>query len=60
MRGALRVKGLALIYLSALRAWLRDESADKARTMAVLDTQLRRAEALMLRLRGRPPQPEAG
>lgn len=49
-RGVLRVKGVALIYLSALRVWLRDESEDKARTMAVLDKQLRRAEALILRL----------
>ena len=49
-RGALRVKGVALIYLSALRVWLRDESEDKARTMAALDKQLRRAEALILRL----------
>jgi AcrR family transcriptional regulator len=59
VRGALRVKGLALIYLSALRVWLRDERADKARTMAALDTQLRRAEALVQRLPGRPPEPEA-
>ncbi len=60
-RGVLRVKGLALIYLSALRVWLRDESADKARTMAALDRQLRRAESLVLRLSGRrrPGQAEA-
>jgi len=49
-RGVLRMKGVALIYLLALRVWLRDESADKARTMAALDQQLRRAEALILRL----------
>ena len=59
LRGALRVKGLAAIYLATLRVWLRDESADKARTMAALDRQLRRAEALVLRLPGRPAKPAA-
>ena len=51
-RGLLRVKGLALIYLTSTRVWLRDESPDKSRTMAALDKQLRRAEALVLRLSG--------
>jgi hypothetical protein len=41
---------VALIYLATLGVWLRDESEDKARTMAALDKQLRRAEALVLRL----------
>ena len=49
-RGVLRIKGLALVYLASLRVWLKDESADKARTMAALDKQLRRAESLMQRL----------
>jgi AcrR family transcriptional regulator len=49
-RGVLRIKGVALIYLATLGVWLRDESEDKARTMAALDKQLRRAEALVLRL----------
>ncbi len=44
--GMIRTKGLALIYLAALRAWLTDDSADQARTMAVLDRGLRQAEAL--------------
>ena len=64
-RGVLRIKGVALIYLAALRVWLRDESEDKSATMAALDKQLRRAEALILRLpRGlgarRRPGSEAG
>jgi len=42
--GALRTKGLALIYANALRAWLRDNSADMAATMAALDKGLRQAE----------------
>jgi AcrR family transcriptional regulator len=59
LRGALRVKGLAAIYLCTLRVWLRDESADKAATMAALDRQLRRAEALVLRLPGAAAKPAA-
>jgi len=43
--GAVRLKGLALIYLTTLRVWLRDDSEDLGRTMAVLDRQLRGAEA---------------
>ncbi len=44
--GLLRTKGLALVYLVALRAWLMDDSADKARTMAALDRGLRQAETI--------------
>lgn len=42
--GAARTKGLALVYANAVRAWLRDESADMAATMAALDKGLRQAE----------------
>lgn len=42
--GAIRVKGLSAIYLATLRVWLKDESEDKARTMAALDSRLRRVE----------------
>ena len=44
--GMLRTKGLALIYLATLRAWLDDDSTDKARSMAVLDRGLSRAETV--------------
>lgn len=44
--GMLRAKGLALVYLAALRAWLGDDGADLAKTMAVLDRGLRRAETV--------------
>ena len=44
LRGLLRVKGLMAIYLATLRVWLRDESADMAKTMAALDGYLRRVE----------------
>lgn len=45
LAGALRAKGLAAIYLATLRDWFRDDTADKARTMAALDGRLRRAES---------------
>ncbi len=55
--GRLRVNGLALLYMYALRVWLGDDSQDMAKTMAALDKGLRRAEWLAARLRcpGRPP-----
>ena len=49
---ALRLKGLAAIYLATLRVWLRDESSDMAKTMATLDGYLRRVEGLLRYLPG--------
>jgi AcrR family transcriptional regulator len=43
--GRARVKLLLGIYLSVLRVWLADDSADMTRTMAALDSRLRRAES---------------
>ena len=64
VKGALRVKGLAAIYLATLRVWLRDDSPDLAKTMAALDGHLRRAESLLRRAPGRRgaagPPPEDG
>lgn len=57
-RGALRTKGLAAIYLATLRVWLRDDSADMAKTMAALDGYLRRVEAFAGRLRRPGARPE--
>jgi AcrR family transcriptional regulator len=54
--GPFRVNGLALIYLNAFRTWLRDDSADMARTMAALDRGLRQAESLF-RFCGRMRRP---
>jgi AcrR family transcriptional regulator len=56
--GALRTKGLGAIYLATMRDWFRDDSADKARTMAALDARLRRAEGWASRLdrRARPAE----
>jgi AcrR family transcriptional regulator len=55
-RGVLRLKGLSAIYLSTLRVWLRDDSDDMARTMAHLDKQLSRVDALIGRLKSARPR----
>jgi len=44
VRGAVAVKLATAAYLSAMRVWQRDDSADLARTMAFLDVRLRRIE----------------
>lgn len=42
--GSVRVQGLVAVWLFALRAWRRDETADLSVTMAALDRALQRAE----------------
>ncbi|WP_340115682.1 TetR family transcriptional regulator [Pelagibius sp. 7325] len=60
-RGVLRVKGLAAIYLSTVRVWLRDDSEDMAATMAHLDKQLSRIDNLVGRLKSyRPGRDRSG
>jgi len=44
LRARLQRRGLMALYLQALRTWLADDSADLAKTMAELDTLLRRFE----------------
>ena len=53
--GCVRVAGLKAIAAVGLRAWMTDDSADLAKTMAALDRALDRAEKLasMTRWRGR-------
>lgn len=46
LRGALRVRGLALIWARVFRVWL-DDGEDQAKTMAELDRRLRQAENLL-------------
>ena len=46
LRGGIRVKALSALYLSMLPVWLRDDSEDMARTMAVLDRRLKRLDGL--------------
>ena len=58
-RGAVRVRGLAAVYVATLRVWLRDDSADMAKTMATLDAYLRRVESLARRLSRRRAPSEA-
>ena len=42
--GFARIKGLKAVYLAALRAWMRDDTGDMSKTMAVLDRALGYAE----------------
>jgi AcrR family transcriptional regulator len=44
IRGRLRAKALAALYLSMLPVWFRDDSEDMARTMAALDRRLKRLD----------------
>ena len=44
--GAMRVKGVALVFANAFRIWLRDDTEDMAKTMAALDAGLQRAESM--------------
>jgi hypothetical protein len=44
LRGRLRVRALAVLYLSELRVFLRDDTEDLSKTMAALDRRLRQAE----------------
>jgi len=49
--GCARIQGLKVVLACALKAWLDDDSADLAKTMAALDRALERAESLV-RFRG--------
>ena len=44
MKGAIRVAGLTIVYLNAVRHWMKDDSEDLSATMAALDKSLNRAE----------------
>ena len=44
LRGRMRVRALAILYLSVLRVFLRDDTEDLSKTMAALDRRLRQAE----------------
>ena len=44
IKGAVRVAGLTIVYLNAVRHWMSDDSADLSKTMAALDKGLGRAE----------------
>ncbi len=57
--GALRVKGLGIVWAYALRAWEKDESADLSATMAAVDRALDRAVQAEDMVPGRRPVPTA-
>ena len=48
--GVLRIKGLGLIMLGAVKVWLSDDSEDMAKTMTYVDRQLARADSLLTSL----------
>jgi hypothetical protein len=61
LRARLRRRALLAVYLRALRTWLGDDSADHAKTMAQLDTLLRRVERVAgLREPSQRPGPDTG
>jgi len=45
--GALRVKGLGLVYLDAMRVFIDDDSADLGKTMAALDKRLKLVDRIV-------------
>ena len=59
LSGLVRIKGLSAIYLAVLRRWLRDDSEDRAATMALLDRLLTRAESGIAMLHCRRGRAEA-
>lgn len=54
LRGVIRRKALTALYGATLRDWLKDDTADKSRTMAALDGRLRRAESWANSLKSMP------
>lgn len=55
-QGALRVQGLAGVWIAAARAWEGDDSVDLGPTMASLDRALDRAESIARTLRLTEPE----
>ena len=49
-RGAVRIPGVMGIYARAFDIWLEDDDPGMARTMAALDSRLRRAERMVRRV----------
>ncbi|MCW9032994.1 MAG: TetR/AcrR family transcriptional regulator [Alphaproteobacteria bacterium] len=47
LKGALKIRGLALLYGRAFKTWVDDDSDDMAPTMAALDRVLDKAERVM-------------
>ncbi|WP_379990732.1 hypothetical protein [Dongia soli] len=47
LRGFLRTQSLVGLYMHVLRTWLKDDSEDAAKTMALLDKRLDQTERLL-------------
>jgi AcrR family transcriptional regulator len=47
LRGRFRTNLVAAIYLSVMRTWLADDTADLMKTMAALDRRLKAAEGML-------------
>lgn len=57
--GVARIKGLTVVWVYTLNAWMKDDSADLAATMAALDRALDRADQVARSLdRGAATKPE--
>ena len=60
VRGMVRVKALAAVYLATLRVWFKDDADDLPKTMASLDRYLTRIDGCARRFgRSKRPEPEA-
>ncbi|WP_420725849.1 TetR family transcriptional regulator [Hwanghaeella sp. LZ110] len=54
LRGAMRIKGLSVVWLHCLRIWEKDDSDDLAKTMKALDKALGQAERLATWMQSSP------
>ena len=58
LKGMVRVKGVAGVFLATARIWMKDDSNDLAATMKMLDQRMLQAEEWGISLRvfdgGRP------
>jgi AcrR family transcriptional regulator len=54
LRGAMRIKGLCVVWLHCLRIWEKDDSDDLAKTMKALDKALGQAERLATWMQSSP------
>ena len=51
LKGMVRVKGVAGVFLATARIWMQDDSNDLAATMKMLDQRMLRAEEWGISLR---------
>jgi len=51
LKGMMRVKGVAVVFLATARVWMKDDSNDLAATMKMLDQRMLQAEEWGISLR---------